>query len=266
MKMKTYRIVATMALAISLSMAQGAQKIPQPAAVDDGRIAARRAAQMAAEGGRIEVGGKGRVVIVLAPGMPSDAIEDEVRRFGRTMHIAMTIATGGFSLGGRIDAVRAANANAVVFFAEDPTLPMSLVAMEEHWAFVNVALLKADNPRVDVFALRARKMLLRALFSVLGAACSKYPANPLKPISSLGELDGLSDPLLTIDSAIGMYGYLPGIGLERYEMMTYKEACEEGLAPPPTNDIQRAVWEQVKSEKERGPSHPITIQPPKTKK
>ena len=28
---------------------------------------------------------------------------------------------------------------------------------------------------------------------------------------------------------------------------TYKVACEEGWAPPPTNDFQRAIWDATKA-------------------
>ena len=264
--MKTSCIAITLALAFPSFAVPGAQKASPASAVGGEQIAARRAAQIAMEGGIMEVGGKGRVAVVLAPGVPADAIKEEALRFGKTIHVDMAVSVGGFTLGGRAKAFKAADANAVVFFAEESTLPMSLVALEERWAFVNVARLKADNPTAEVFALRARKMLLRAFFNVLGSGCSKYPANPLKPISSLGELDKLPEPLLTIDSAIGMYGYLPGLGLERYETMTYKEACEEDLAPAPTNDVQRAIWERVKADKERGPSNPIKIEPPKKAK
>ena len=46
----------------------------------------------------------------------------------------------------------------------------------------------------------------------------------------------------------------------------YRVAVQEGWAQPPTNDYQKAVWEQVKADKERGPTNPITIPPPNAKK
>ena len=44
---------------------------------------------------------------------------------------------------------------------------------------------------------------------------------------------------------------------------SYHKACEEGWAPAPTNEVQKAIWEQVKADKERGPTNPIKIEPPK---
>ena len=136
----------------------------------------------------------------------------------------------------------ASGATAAVFFGSDPSLPLSLVAMEERWAFVNLARLSADGPDGAALAMRSRKMLMRNLLLLLGAAGSKYPANPVKPVATIKDLDSLPEPLLTIDSLMGMNSYLPGLGIERYETMTYQEACEEGVAPPPTNDVQRAIW------------------------
>ena len=57
--------------------------------------------------------------------------------------------------------------------------------------------------------------------------------------------------------------HLKGIGVKPARRTTYKRACQEGWAPAPTNAYQKAIWEQVKADKERGPTNPITIPPPK---
>jgi hypothetical protein len=54
-------------------------------------------------------------------------------------------------------------------------------------------------------------------------------------------------------------------GIERAERMTYEVACREGFAPAPTNDIQKAIWERIKADKERGPTNPLKIPMPKKK-
>ena len=38
--------------------------------------------------------------------------------------------------------------------------------------------------------------------------------------------------------------------------MTYKEACEEGWAPAPTNEIQKAIWDKVRAT----PKNPMKIE------
>ena len=55
-------------------------------------------------------------------------------------------------------------------------------------------------------------------------------------------------------------------GVRSVRLASYRQACREGWAPAPTNDVQRAIFEQVKADKERGPTNPITIPPPNAAK
>ena len=55
------------------------------------------------------------------------------------------------------------------------------------------------------------------------------------------------------------------LNVDMLRKVSYKRACIEGWAPAPTNDIQKAIWEQAKADKERGPTNPIKIPPPKKK-
>lgn len=49
------------------------------------------------------------------------------------------------------------------------------------------------------------------------------------------------------------------------EIQTYRNACRQGWAPAPTNDYQKAIYERMQADKERGPSKPLTITPPAKK-
>ena len=40
------------------------------------------------------------------------------------------------------------------------------------------------------------------------------------------------------------------------ESFTHKKACQEGWAPAPTNDVQKAIWEKVHAI----PDKPMTIE------
>lgn len=66
----------------------------------------------------------------------------------------------------------------------------------------------------------------------------------------------------TVAAAGEVKRLLPRAGFLPATVATYRTACREGWAPPPTNDMQRAIWQHALSEKERGPTNPITIQPP----
>ena len=146
---------------------------------------------------------------------------------------------------------------------ESPDAPALLVAPEEGWAAVNVAKLAVGDPLPPVFAARFRKELWRAAAWAVGGGNSSFQPCLLKGITTMKDLDAI--PLLQpgpepnnkmIDEA-----HRRGVQTARFN--TYRQACVEGWAPPPTNDVQKAIWEQVKADKERGPTNPITIQPPK---
>jgi len=49
-------------------------------------------------------------------------------------------------------------------------------------------------------------------------------------------------------------------------IVNYKKAVAEGWAPAPTNDVQKAIWDRMKAEKERGPANAVKITPPNQKK
>ena len=62
-----------------------------------------------------------------------------------------------------------------------------------------------------------------------------------------------------------MKKYLASAGVTPLRKTIYRKACQEGWAPAPTNEYQKAIWDKVRSEKERGPTNPIEIPMPKKK-
>jgi hypothetical protein len=51
-------------------------------------------------------------------------------------------------------------------------------------------------------------------------------------------------------------------------IMSWKNLSEtySHLIPAHTNEYQKAIWEQVKADKERGPTNPLKIPPPPKRK
>ena len=41
------------------------------------------------------------------------------------------------------------------------------------------------------------------------------------------------------------------LGMQMVRTTTYRKAAEEGWAPPPTNDVQKAIWNEAKPEQEQ---------------
>lgn len=128
--------------------------------------------------------------------------------------------------------------------------PTLLVAPEERWVLVNVAALAADGTTGEKLQERTEKELWRAMGFVFGSGYSNmFPSSVMKPVTTLQELDAISGKSFGMDSMQNVLKTMEAMGLKPVKRTSYKRACEEGWAPPPTNDIQKAVWEQVKGNK-----------------
>lgn len=141
---------------------------------------------------------------------------------------------------------------------DSPTL---LVAPEDFWSRVNVLRLTVDKPDVKLLRRRFIKEFWRAFAMALGAANSNYQPCLMRTVSSLDDLDG-DDTLTPCPEPFDKIQRTgEKIGLVHPRRVSYKRACQEGWAPAPTNDVQKAIWEQVHSL----PTEPIKIKP-ETKK
>ena len=141
---------------------------------------------------------------------------------------------------------------------DSPTL---LIAPEDSWGRINVSRLVVDKPDVKLLRRRFVKEFWRVFAMTLGAANSNYQPCLMRTITSLGDLDG-DDTLVPCPEPYDkIQRTAEKIGLAHPRRVSYKKACEEGWASPPTNDVQKAIWKQV----HEMPSAPIKIKP-ETKK
>ena len=96
---------------------------------------------------------------------------------------------------------------------------------------------------------------------VLGAYASMQQPCLLTQISGNADLDRNICVIPSIEvlpktkNAAKARGIVPG------KRAVYRKACEEGWAPAPTNDVQKAIWDKV----HEMPTEPIKIKP-ETKK
>lgn len=142
---------------------------------------------------------------------------------------------------------------AVIFIINDETIPISLVAIEERWAVVNATrIVDASKPqsindkRLNFEISRVAK----ALFSTVETARGKMA------VSNGQDLDALSSDPIDSNSLVTIARGLPSYGLIAPKTVPYYRACREGWAPPPTNDVQRTIWNQV----HQIPDKPVTIE------
>lgn len=149
-------------------------------------------------------------------------------------------------------------ANLAIFIVQDASLPMSLVAMESRWMMINAAKVLDANVSSDVNCKRLRREMarcLKAFFSSVAQGKDSYV------VSSGIDLDLISVDPIDGQALFNIIHGLPNFGLKPERKTTYKKACQEGWAPAPTNDYQKAIWEQIKAEKEQGPTNALHIKP-----
>lgn len=153
--------------------------------------------------------------------------------------------------------LKASGATVLIAVVSDPAQPTMLVAPEEHWCVVNLAKLVDDLPaeraKKKFFAPRARKEIIKAASLVCGGGSSQYPGNIMNT-ACVRELDYVRETL-PADKIAVCTGYLKKLGVTPKDLVTYEEACQEGWAPAPTNDIQKAIWDKVHAP----PSKPLKI-------
>ena len=154
-----------------------------------------------------------------------------------------------------------------VFLVDDKSMSdMMLVSPESKWAIVNVATLMADGAAQPFVVARLNKEMVRAFAYVAGGCGSEFRGNVMDHIGRPDQLDLYAEIRPPIDVLAKISQRLPALGVNPQRISTYQQACKEGWAPAPTNDVQKAIWEKVKADKERGPTNPILIPPPNAKK
>jgi len=197
-------------------------------------------------GGLVQAPYKGRVVSVVNMGKDVDA--KILAEFAQTVEAGLRFPV-------EVGLSRSANAG-IVLEVRDSDYPAAfIVAPENGYAMVNVAKLRADGASGDKLNDRLFKELWRSLVYLLGGGNNPQPNCIMKPITSPRELDAFTSrcpcPLsfTFVTDAAKRFGVSPRI------IATYLEACQEGWADKPTNDVQRAIWDKV----HQVPSAPIQI-------
>lgn len=203
---------------------------------------------------------KGRIVFANAQGtVAEDELKKPLSKLADFLKIAIDMVPATAPTSCRKDTpafLKEHGANAVVYVVDSAEAGALLVAPEDRWALVNVAALRGGD-----VASRTQKELVRAFAFLCGAGASQFPESLTGPVLGVEQLDAIKDYELPIDVLQRFTEYLEGMGVKPYIQASYRTACKQGWAPAPTNDIQRAIWERVKADKERGPSNPLQIKP-----
>ena len=193
-------------------------------------------------------------------GLPQKVLEGIASNIGKTLRWKVVIcddksfATNNF--GG--------SKGLVIYFDGASDAPTILAAPENGWAAIGVKALRNGGKTEEAFLSRVRKEAWRGVAYALGVGHESVPS-VLRPIYKPSDLEAMDDemPSPYSLSVISECAALRDIGQVR--IVSYRQACREGWAPAPTNDVQRVFYEQAKADKERGPTNPIKIPMPKRK-
>ena len=143
-----------------------------------------------------------------------------------------------------------------VVMIDDQNYPTLLCAPEEGWTILNVANLSSGESSPDKLIARTRRELLRAFGLASGCAFMGRGTIVMRnDVTTPERLDTIKEEAYGVDALSAMNRTLPRFGIVPWTIDTYENACQEGWAPAPTNEYQRAIWEKVHTP----PTKPIKI-------
>ena len=130
-----------------------------------------------------------------------------------------------------------------------------MVIPEDRLVVVNAAKYKEGTDPVRREE-RVIKELWRGLGFVSGIGYAPFKNDVFQPVYTIPELDALEYQVMQPMNFQKMYGMMAKYGIKRARHIPYRLACMEGWAAQPTNEYQKAIWEQV----HKLPEKPIKIE------
>ena len=240
------------ASAAHLAFAQAPVPAPAPAQPDKAAAAQVRANMLAQAGGLVREPVSGPVFLFInaQTRVTPDVICAVPKELENILRFAFTVDNQKATKKPLEDAAAAVKdpkrVAAAILICDAPALPTVLIAPEARWAIINVAALATDKPASDVLALRTRKELWRTFAYLMGAANSAFEHCLMKTVTDLSDLDALKETVVSPEPLGKVMGHASKLGMKTLRTATYKKACEEGWAPAPTNDLQKAIWNEAK--------------------
>lgn len=188
--------------------------------------------------------------------VPVDVLEEVARQMTDLLRINVFVKDEKYADITALTAAKPLSAHgAIIAVAEMPGLPALLVAPDADWAVVNMSALAGDNPSKDQLSQRLVKEMWKAFGQVLGSGWSTTQGCIMKRTPSNAALDALFGRTIGPEALRNIYGTTAAMKFAKGGRCTYQQACQEGWAAAPTNDIQKAVWDQVHAM----PDKPLTI-------
>ena len=220
-----------------------------------------RPAVLKKTGGFLDVAAVGVSVVVVdtreKPGIAADQFKEVFERLSKTNVKVEKVARNANEKphAKALAALKANNAAYAILIAESGDCPGLCVMPEERIAIINAKrYLGGKDPLAP--ETRLIKEVWRALGFVGGVGYAPYQNDVLQPVYNLKELDALVYQVMQPMNFQKMYGQMAKFGVKRARHIPYKLAVMEGWAPQPTNEYQKAIWDEVRA----APKNPMKIE------
>ena len=172
-----------------------------------------------------------------------EAVKGNLDRFGLCPSEAVRKSLDREALAeGRAAAKDASGVVMLVDSKEDA--PLMTVYPEEPLALINMTALSKDvnsGLRQD----RVEKLTWRAIGHLVGCGAPDGYTCVMKPLRNMAELDAMPNKFIHPASFFKARPYFDMCGVTPARKGIYEAACQQGWAPAPTNDIQKAIWDKV---------------------
>lgn len=207
-------------------------------------------------GGRVikPASGKGEIIIYnTQKRLPQDFVEDIADHITVILAMRVSVKNATYQETMPLETfsviAQELGVGATIFLIDDPALPLSLVAYENGWSAVNVSLL-AKSPK-DKIKTRTEKALTRAICLVCGLASYSGATSLMLPVRNVDALDTVELPSERGNPLIRtpLHKYMLNFGVAPVTITTYRNACSEGWAPMPKDDVQKALLEAAQQKK-----------------
>lgn len=207
-------------------------------------------------GGFLEVANTGKVVQVVNVGGAGEAKAFASAVDFVSQQLPFPVVTTARSIAGKRDVEAVARVTVV----SKADAPMLICAPDEGWAEVNVRPLAEDGANDFIQRTRLQKAVVRAMCYALGCGNSSVQPCVMTEVNAPGDLDKLAK-VMSPETVGKVFCTARNRGGMPRQYASYRKACQEGWAPAPTNDIQKAIWDKVHAM----PTAPLKIKP-ETKK
>ena len=212
--------------------------------------------------------GKALLIVDARGGDDDGFVEEFAKELKRSFYL--NVATSRRTVTQESDLFAAASAfktdnnPAVIMIVDAENKPTITTYPEDAVGVVNANRLKDAD--ADKYKGRLAKEVWRGMALSLGGFSMTAPngrivKSILSPVYSTKDLDAMAAKSLSPHQCNALYESVSAIGLQAAKPVSYKMACRQGWAPVPTNDIQKAIWDEVHAL----PTAPIKIKP-ETKK